>query len=247
VVNVEVVDPVKTVVLSDGQRLSCHALIVASGMTIRRLGVDPVEAFVGAGVFYGAAPSEAASYVDEPVLVVGGANSAGQAAMMLSKYANRVTMLVRGPTIEAGMSSYLIAQIRATNNIDVRLSAEVTDAGGSGRLEWITVRDRETGETSRVETSGLFLFIGAVPHSDFLDGVVARNARGFVLTGPDLRVDGEWPSGWSLERDPLPMETSVAGIFAAGDVREGVVRRVASAVGQGAIAVSLVHQYLETV
>ena len=247
VVGVEVMDPVKTVVLSDGQRLSCHALIVASGMTIRRLGVDPVEAFVGAGLFYGAAPSEAASYVNEPVLVVGGANSAGQAAMMLSKYASRVTILVRGPSIEAGMSSYLIDQIRATDNIEVRLSSEVTDAGGSGRLEWVTVRDRATGDTSRVETNGVFLFIGAVPHSDFLDGVVARNARGFVLTGPDLRVDGKWPAEWPLDRDPLPMETSVPGIFAAGDVREGVVRRVASAVGQGAIAVSLVHQYLETV
>lgn len=247
VVGVDVVDPVKTVILSDGQRVSCHALIVASGMTIRRLGVEPVEAFVGAGVFYGAAPSEAASYVGEHVFVVGGANSAGQAAMMLSKYASQVTMIVRGPTIEAGMSSYLIDQIRATANIDVRLSSHIIDAGGTGRLEWITVENRETGESERAETDGLFLFIGAVPHSDFLEDVVRRNPRGFVLTGPDLRVDGAWPPEWPLERDPLPMETSVPGIFAAGDVREGVVRRVASAVGQGAIAVSLVHQYLETV
>lgn len=247
VVGVEVVDPVKTVVLSDGQRLSCHALIVASGMTIRRLGVDPVEELVGSGVFYGAAPSEAASYVGEHVFVVGGANSAGQAAMMLSKYAGQVTVIVRGPTIEAGMSTYLIDQIRATSNIDVRLSSEVVDAGGSGRLEWIVIRDRDSDETERVDATGLFLFIGAVPHSDFLEGVAHRNQRGFVLTGPDLRVDGEWPPEWPLERDPLPMETSVPGIFAAGDVREGVVRRVASAVGQGAIAISLVHQYLESV
>lgn len=247
VVNVEVTDPVKTVVLSDGQRLSCHALIVASGMTIRRLGVEPVEALVGSGVFYGAAPSEAASYVDEHVFVVGGANSAGQAAMMLSKYASHVTVLVRGSTIEAGMSTYLIDQIRATPNIDVRLSCEVIDAGGSGRLEWIVVRNRDSDETERLDTTGLFLFIGAVPHSDFLEGVVRRNPRGFVLTGPDLRAFGEWPPEWPLERDPLPMETSVPGIFAAGDVREGVVRRVASAVGQGAIAISLVHQYLESV
>lgn len=247
VVGVEVVDPVKTVILSDGQRVSCHALIVASGMTIRRLGVEAVEALLGSGVFYGAAPSEAASYVGEHVFVVGGANSAGQAAMMLSRYAGRVTIIVRGPTIEAGMSSYLIDQIRATSNIEVLLSAEIVDAGGTGRLEWVTVKNRETGETERAETNGLFLFIGAAPHSDFLEGVVMRNPRGFVLTGPDLRVDGAWPSDWLLERDPLPMETSVPGIFAAGDVREGVVRRVASAVGQGAIAVSLVHQYLETV
>ncbi|MFP5330915.1 MAG: FAD-dependent oxidoreductase [Acidimicrobiia bacterium] len=246
-VAVEVVDPVKTVILSDGQRLSCHALIVASGMTIRRLGVEPVEALVGSGVFYGAAPSEAASYVGERVFVVGGANSAGQAAMMLSKYAGQVTVLVRGPNIEAGMSAYLIDQIRATPNIDIQLSSEVVDAGGEGRLEWIVVRNRDTDQDERIDATGLFLFIGAVPHSDFLDGVVRRNPRGFVLTGPDLQVDGEWPPEWPLERDPLPMETSVPGIFAAGDVREGVVRRVASAVGQGATAVSLVHQYLETV
>jgi len=247
VIGVEISDPVKTVVLSDGQRVSCHALIIASGMTIRRLGVSPVEAYVGSGVFYGAAPSEAASYVDEHVFVVGGANSAGQAAMMLSKYAARVSIVVRGPSIEAGMSSYLVDQIRATDNIDIRLSSEIVDAGGTGRLEWLMVRDRETDQTVRAETGGLFLFIGAVPHSDFLEDVVMRNPRGFVLTGPDLRVDGSWPSTWPLDRDPLPMETSVPGVFAAGDVREGVVRRVASAVGQGAIAVSLVHQYLETV
>ncbi|MEX1271963.1 MAG: FAD-dependent oxidoreductase, partial [Acidimicrobiia bacterium] len=199
VVGVEVVDPVKTVVLSDGQRLSCHALIVSSGMTIRRLGVESVEAFVGLGVFYGAAPSEAASYVNEHVFVVGGANSAGQAAMMLSRYASQVTMIVRGPTIEAGMSRYLIDQVRAMDNIDIRLSSQIVDAGGDGRLEWVTVQNRETDETERVETDGLFLFIGAVPHSDFLQGVVKCNPRGFVLTGPDLRVDGAWPADWPLE------------------------------------------------
>jgi thioredoxin reductase (NADPH) len=167
--------------------------------------------------------------------------------MMLSRYASHVTVLVRGPNIEAGMSTYLINQLKATPNIDIRLSSEVVDAGGEGHLEWIVIGDRQTGEQDRVETNGLFLFIGALPHSDFVDGVVARNPRGFIKTGPDLRVEGAWPADWPLERDPLPMETSVPGIFAAGDVREGVVRRVASAVGQGAIAVSLVHQYLETV
>jgi thioredoxin reductase (NADPH) len=247
VVSVEVADPVKTVVLSDGQRLGCHALIVASGMTIRRLNVDAVEAYVGAGVYYGAAPSEAVTYRGEHVFVVGGANSAGQAAMMLSKYAGQVTILVRGASLEVAMSQYLIDQIRATPNIDVRLHTEVADAGGEGRLEWLVLRDRDSGEEERMEAYGLFIFVGAVPHSEFLDGVVRRSKRGFVLTGPDLRVEGEWPSEWPLERDPLPMETSVPGIFAAGDVREGVVRRVASAVGQGAIAVALVHQYLETV
>lgn len=247
VTSVEVADPVKTVVLSDGQRLGCNALIVASGMTIRRLGVDSVEALVGAGVYYGAAPSEAATYRGEHVYVVGGANSAGQASMMLSKHAGRVTILVRHDTIEVGMSQYLVDQVRATDNIEVRTGTEIVDAKGNGRLESLTLRDLVSGVEEPVEAAGLFIFIGAVPHSEFLDGVVLRSKRGFILTGQDLKIDGRWPPEWPLGRDPFPMETSVPGIFAAGDVRQGVVRRVASAVGQGAVAVSLVHQYLQTV
>lgn len=245
VVGVEVSDPVKTVILSDGQRIGCHALVVASGMTIRRLGVASIESLVGAGVYYGAAPSEAAFYRDEHVYVVGGANSAGQASMMLSRYAKGVTILVRGDSIEAGMSQYLVDQIKATPNIAIRLSTAVVEGGGDGRLEYLVLGG--DGRTERVDAAGLFIFVGAMPHSAFLDGVVLRNKRGFILTGPDLRVDGEWPVEWPLARDPFPMETSVPGILAAGDVREGVVRRVASAVGQGAVAVSIVHQYLETV
>lgn len=247
VTSVEVADPIKSVLLSDGQRLGCNALIVASGMTIRRLGVDSVESLVGAGVYYGAAPSEAVTYRGEHVYVVGGANSAGQASMMLSKYAGRVTVLVRHDSIESGMSQYLVDQVRATDNIQVRVNTEIAQAEGNGRLEALVLRDHTTGEEERVEAAGLFIFIGAVPHSDFLDGVVLRNKRGFILTGPDLRIDGQWPLEWPLERDPYLMEASVPGIFAAGDVRQGVVRRVASAVGQGAVAVSLVHQYLQTV
>lgn len=247
VTGIELDDPVKTVILSDGHRLGCRALIVASGMTIRRLGVPEVEELVGAGVYYGAAPSEAVTYRGEHVLVVGGANSAGQAAMMLSRYAGRVTILVRGASLEAGMSQYLVDKIRATDTIDVRLGAAVVGAGGQGRLEHLVVEERATGACEQVEANGLFIFVGAVPHSDFLEGVVRRSPRGFVLTGPDLRVDGAWPAEWPLDRDPMLMETSVPGIFAAGDVREGVVRRVASAVGQGAVCVSLVHQYLDTV
>lgn len=247
VTSVELADPIKSVLLSDGQRLGCNALIVASGMTIRRLGVDSVESLVGAGVYYGAAPSEAVTYRGEHVYVVGGANSAGQASMMLSKYAGRVTVLVRHDSIESGMSQYLVDQVRATDNIQVRVNTEIAQAEGNGRLEALVLRDHTTGEEERVEAAGLFIFIGAVPHSDFLDGVVLRNKRGFILTGPDLRIDGQWPLEWPLERDPYLMEASVPGIFAAGDVRQGVVRRVASAVGQGAVAVSLVHQYLQTV
>jgi len=244
---VEVDATLKTVVLSDGQRLGCRALIVASGMTIRRLGVDSAEQLVGAGVYYGAAPSEAVTYNGEHVYVVGGANSAGQAAMMLSRFAGRVTILVRRGSLEAAMSQYLIDQIRATPNIDVRLNTRIAEARGDGRLEGLTLENPTTGELEEMEAGGLFIFVGAVPHSAFLDGVVRRSPRGFILTGPDLRVGSAWPEEWPLERDPLLMETSVPGIFAAGDVREGVVRRVASAVGQGAVCVSLVHQYLETV
>jgi thioredoxin reductase (NADPH) len=209
--------------------------------------VESVEELVGAGVYYGAAPSEAVNYRGEDVYVIGGANSAGQAAMMLSKYAGVVTVIVRGPSIEAGMSQYLVDQINATSNIRVRLSSKIVEAGGDGRLEHLVLRDRVSGETEKVEAGGLFIFIGAVPHSDYLDGVVMRNPQGFILTGDELRVEGEWPESWVLERDPYPMETSVPGIFAAGDVRAGVVRRVASAVGQGAVAVSIVHTYLATV
>ena len=177
-IGVEVDDPVKTVILSDGQRIGCNALIVASGMTIRRLGVDPVEERVGAGVYYGAAPSEAVTYRGEHVYVVGGANSAGQAAMMLSKYAGRVTIIVRGNSLEARMSQYLVDQIRATPNIDVRLKSEIVDATGEGRLEGLTLRNRETDETETVVAAGLFIFVGAVPHSEFLEGVVLRSKRG---------------------------------------------------------------------
>jgi thioredoxin reductase (NADPH) len=246
VIEIEAGEPTKTVTLSDGQKVGCRALIVASGMTIKRLGVETVEARVGAGVYYGAAPSEAVGYRGEDVYVVGGANSAGQAAMMLSRYAGHVTMLVRGPSIEATMSSYLVDQIMATSNITVRLRHAVVGAAGAGRLEKLDLEDLASGEVTTVEAGGLFLFIGAAPHASFLEGVVRRSSRGFVLTGPDLRVDGAWPEEWPLERDPYLMETSVPGIFAAGDVRDGVVRRVASAVGQGAVCVTLVHEYLAT-
>lgn len=247
VVSVTVEDPVKTVTLSDGQQLTCHALVIASGMTIRTLDIPAVEGFVGAGVYYGAAPSEAAAYVGEDVYVVGGANSAGQAAMMLARYARSVTILVRGSSLEAQMSQYLIDQIKATENISVRLHTEISGGRGSGRLEGLELRDRESGATEEVDATGLFIFVGAVPHSDFVDGVVSRDRRGFLLTGTELKVDGEWPPDWPLERDPYQFETNVPGIFAAGDVRAGAIRRVATAVGQGAAVVNMVHSYLQEV
>jgi len=243
---VRVEDPTKIVTLSNGTELSCRALLVASGMTIRTLDVPGAESLIGAGIWYGAAVAEAVTYRGEDVLVVGGANSAGQAAMMLSRFARTVTLVVRGESIEARMSQYLIDQIAATPNIMVRLHTEVAGVAGEGHLEKVTLRDRGDGSEDTIDAGGLFIFIGARPHSELVDGVVLRDQRGFVLTGSDLMVDGAWPRLWPLTRDPFLLETSVPGIFAAGDVRANVIRRVASAVGQGAVAVSLIHRYLET-
>jgi thioredoxin reductase (NADPH) len=244
--SVRVEDPTKIVTLNDGTELSCRALLIATGMTIRTLDVPGAEPLVGAGIWYGAAVAEAVTYRGEDVFVVGGANSAGQAAMMLSKYAGKVTVLVRGESLEAGMSQYLIDQIAATSNIRVQVNTEVARAGGEGHLQEITLRNRTDGTEETHDAAGLFIFIGARPHSGFVEGVVERDGRGFILTGPDLLVDGSWHPTWPLQRDPYLLETSVPGIFAAGDVRANVIRRVASAVGQGAVAVSFIHKYLET-
>jgi len=245
VVGVTVEDPVKVVTLADGSRLSCRALIIATGMTTRTLGVPGYERFAGAGVYYGAAITEAATYKDEPVFVIGGANSAGQGAMMFSRFASHVTMVVRAPTLEERMSQYLVDQIRSTANIEVLVGTEVLGVDGPKRIERITLRTGE--ETYERPAAAVFIFVGAVPHTDFLRGVIALNDRGFILTGPDLGALGTRVGGWPLERDPYLMETSVPGIFAAGDVRHGVVRRVASAVGQGSVCISFVHEYLATV
>jgi len=245
VVGVTVEDPVKVVTLADGSRLSCRTLIIATGMTTRTLGVPGYERFAGAGVYYGAAITEAATYKDEPVFVIGGANSAGQGAMMFSRFASHVTMVVRAPTLEERMSQYLVDQIRSTANIEVLVGTEVLGVDGPKRIERITLRTGE--ETYERPAAAVFIFVGAVPHTDFLRGVIALNDRGFILTGPDLGALGTRVGGWPLERDPYLMETSVPGIFAAGDVRHGVVRRVASAVGQGSVCISFVHEYLATV
>lgn len=241
---VRVEDPTKIVTLNDGTELSCRALLIATGMTIRTLDVPGAEPLIGAGIWYGAAVAEAVTYRGEDVFVVGGANSAGQAAMMLSKYAGKVIVLVRGDSLQAGMSQYLIDQIAATPNISLRLNTEVARVAGGEHLEEITLLTDGTEET--LEAAGLFIFIGARPHSDFVEGVVERDKRGFILTGSDLLIDGARHPSWPLERDPYLQETSVPGIFAAGDVRANVIRRVASAVGQGAVAVSFIHKYLET-
>lgn len=243
---VRVEDSYRIVTLSDGTELSCHALIIATGVTLRELEVPGIEALTGAGVYYGAALTEAAHYRGEHVHVVGGANSAGQGAMFFSRYASKVTMLVRSE-LSKRMSRYLINQIESTENIEVLLHTEVTEVHGKDRLEAITYRDNDTGATHRVPTPALFIFIGAAPHTGPVQDVVELSDAGFILTGPDLTHNGKRPKRWPLKRDPYLMETSVPGVFAAGDVRHGAVRRVASAVGQGSIAVSFVHQYLKSV
>ena len=234
----------KIVTLDDGSEIATRSLVVATGMTVRRLAVPGYERYEGAGVYYGAAASEVATYRDEDVFVVGGANSAGQAAMMFSKHCRHVTLVVRGPDLGARMSQYLIDQIAATANIEVLLETQIAEVGGGDRVEWITLRNTADDSEERREASGIFVFVGAVPHTEAVAGVVERNPQGFILTGPDLAAG---TARWELTRDPYLMETSVPGIFAAGDARHGVVRRVASAVGQGSVVVSMVHQYLETV
>ncbi len=239
-------DPYRVVTLADGTEISCHAVVIATGVSVRELDVPGIENTTGAGVYYGAALTEASSFKGEHVHVIGGANSAGQGAVFLSQYAARVTMLVRS-TLAKSMSSYLIEQIAGRDNIEVHEGTEVAAVHGDSMLEAITIRDRESGEARTAATPAVFVFIGAKPHTEMLKDQVALSNAGFVLTGPDLRTDGSRPREWKLKRDPYLMETNVPGIFAAGDARHGVVRRVASAVGQGSTVVSFVHEYLKTV
>jgi thioredoxin reductase (NADPH) len=246
VVSIGLRDPYRVVTLASGSELACRAVIIATGVSVRELAVPGIENVTGAGVYYGAALTEAASYKGRHVYVVGGANSAGQGAVFLSRYAEQVSMLVRG-SLAKSMSRYLIEQIERRENIDVQLRAEVVEVHGSKQLEAITIRNRETGEARQEPTPAMFVFIGASPHTKMLGDLVELSPAGFVLTGPSLIISGERPAGWKLKRDPYLMETSVPGIFAAGDVRHGVIRRVASAVGQGSAVISFVHEYLKTV
>ncbi|NAZ77695.1 FAD-dependent oxidoreductase [Kineococcus sp. T13] len=229
---------------ADGSSVAAHTVLLATGVSYRTLRGPGLEEFTGRGVYYGAALSEVNACAGEDVFVVGAANSAGQSAVNLARSARSVTMLVRGPSIEASMSSYLVEQIAARPNIRVLTCTEVAAAGGDGHLQSLRLLDRRTGSEREVEAQHVFVFIGALPRTDWLDGVVARDANGFVLAGPDLLVDGERPAGWPLDRDPYHLETSLPGVFVAGDARADSVKRVASAVGEGAMAVMLVHRYL---
>jgi thioredoxin reductase (NADPH) len=228
--------------LNTGGVVVARAVVLATGASYRRLGVEPLEALRGAGVFYGAAASEAPLVAGQDVYVVGGANSAGQAVLHLARYAKRVTLVVRAASLAAGMSHYLIRQIEQTPNIDVRTGTEVVDGGGDGRLDHLVLRDRTRGGTERVGAYALFLMIGARPHTDWLPDTVEQDGDGFIRTGPDLSGDAVR----ALGRAPLTLETSIPGVFAAGDVRHGSVKRVASAVGAGSIAIQSVHRLLAT-
>jgi thioredoxin reductase (NADPH) len=230
--------------LSDGGEAATRSVILAPGVAWRRPGVPSLEALSGAGVFYGAAGSEARAMEGQQVFVVGAGNSAGQAAIHLAEYAASVTVLVRGDALGTTMSDYLVTKLQATPNISVRLRTEVIDGKGSGRLERLTLRDARDDATQTVAAAALFVLIGAEPHTHWLRETLACDERGYLLTGRDLLGAGGLPTGWPLERPPLFLETSLPGVFAAGDARHRSIKRVASAVGEGAIAVQLVHEYL---
>jgi thioredoxin reductase (NADPH) len=245
VTGLEINGSARTVKFSDGSKLDAHSVILTTGVTYRQLTAPGLDGLTGAGVFYGSALTEAAACADNDVYIVGGANSAGQAAVYLSRGAKSVTLLVRGPSLTKSMSHYLIEQVENVPNITVRTCTTVVGARGDGHLEGLTLQDANTGETEDVAAQHLFVFIGAAPLTDWLDGVVERDEHGFVLTGPDLAVDGQPPEEWPLDRAPYHLEASVPGVFVAGDVRSESAKRVASAVGEGAMAVMLVHRYLE--
>jgi thioredoxin reductase (NADPH) len=239
--------PYRHIKLSDGAEISCHALLLAMGVQWRTLNVPGMERLQGAGVYYGGGASEAIACKGETVYIIGGANSAGQAAMHFSKFAQKVIMLVRGGSLASTMSHYLIEQIEKTPNIEVWTHTTVSEVHGETHLSEITIKHEVTAEIEKVPASSLFIFIGAQPRTEWLDGLVRRDERGFILSGPDLLKDGKRPEGWTLDRDPGLLETNVPGIFVVGDVRHGSVKRVASGVGEGAVVVQFMHQYLAKV
>lgn len=244
VTKVRVEEPYRIITLADGSELSCNALIVATGVSYRQLDVPGIKQLQGAGVYYGAAKTEAISCKGEEVFIVGGANSAGQAAMFFSQHAKQVTMLVRGDSLARTMSKYLIDQIEETENITVQLSSSVIGVKGETNLEAITIANANTKVFQTVSANSLFIFIGAEPRTDWLEGLVERDEQGYILTGTYLKRSGQSSRRWRLKRDPFLLETNVPGIFAVGDVRHNSVKRVASAVGEGSIAIQFVHQYL---
>jgi len=247
VVGLRVEGPYRIVKLAQGHEISCHALLIATGVQWRKLDAPGVDQFQDAGVYYSSSLTEAAACKDEDVYMVGGANSAGQAALYFSEFAKRVVMLIRGNSLDATMSQYLIDEIKRKPNIHVEVNSTVAAVHGGEHLEEISIHCSQTGETARVKAGSLFIFIGAEPRTDWLGDVIVRDERGFIPTGAALMKDGKRPAGWTPDRDPWLFETSVPGIFAVGDVRQGSVKRVASGVGEGSVAIQFVHQYLKKV
>jgi thioredoxin reductase (NADPH) len=235
----------RAVRFADGGEVVAHAVLLATGIAYRRLDVPGAEGLTGRGLFYGSAVTEASACAGDDIFIVGGANSAGQAAVFLSRHARQVTLLVRADSLDKSMSHYLIRQIDEIPNIEVRVTTEVVALHGDDHLEEITVCNSRTGKRETLPAGYLFVFIGAAPRTEWLEGVLDRDPRGFVLTGPDLRGGGHRPRPRGFDRDPYFLEASVPGVFAAGDVRANSVKRVASAVGEGAMAIQLVHSYLE--
>jgi thioredoxin reductase (NADPH) len=231
--------------LADGTKIVARASICATGINYRRLELPNEAAFYGMGVYYGAGSSEASLSKGEHVFVVGGGNSAGQAAMHFSQYASRVSVVIRGDCLKKTLSEYLADRIQAAPNIEVLARTEVIALHGNGLLGAITLRNNRTGETRMAETSNLFLCLGGMPYTEWAEDVgIVRDQEGYLMTGPDLMKDGKWPERWQLDRAPYYLEMSIPGMFAAGDVRHGSVKRCASAVGEGAMAVTFVHRYL---
>jgi thioredoxin reductase (NADPH) len=245
VVGLEARGSARVVKFGDGTEIAAHSVVLATGVSYRALAAPGVADLTGRGIYYGSASTEAPTCQGRDVYIVGGANSAGQAAVFFSRHAKTVTLLVRGASLEASMSYYLIKQLEEIENVSVRTRTEVVEAQGDEHLERLVLCDRETGTRETVESGPMFVFIGAAPRTDWLDGVVVRDPRGFIRTGPDLLTEGKPPAGWPLDREPYYLESSIPGVFVAGDVRAESVKRVASAVGEGAMAVTLVHRYLE--
>jgi thioredoxin reductase (NADPH) len=237
-------DPFRIVTLDDGREVSCHAMVLATGMSVRELAVPGVSELVGAGIYYGASMSEAALYRDQQVAILGGANSAGQGALFFARYAKSVTVLLRAPSLGPAMAKYLADRIERTENIQVCKGVEVVEARGDRHLEQLELRDVASGQTRSMDVAALFVFIGVAPRTEQFAGFVELDEKGFIVTGPDL---SRRKMAWPLERDPLMFETSVPGVFAAGDVRSGSNRRIAAAVGEGSAAIHSVHRYLQTV
>ncbi|WP_406012279.1 FAD-dependent oxidoreductase [Streptomyces sp. NBC_00984] len=245
VTGLEVNGSARVVRFSDGSAVAAHSVILATGVSYRQLGAPGCDELTGCGVYYGSSLTEASSCEGQDVFVVGGANSAGQAAVFLARGAKSVTMLVRGESLTASMSYYLIQQVDEAPNITVRLRTVVKEAHGEEHLERLILRDTVTGATEVVDAQWMFVFIGAAPLTDWLGGTVLRDGNGFILAGPDLTPDGRPPAEWALDRPPYYLETSIPGVFVAGDARARSAKRVASAVGEGAMAVMLVHRFLE--